>query len=73
MRATVEYVFGVLTMVFNAMLAWLWRDYFWQLLSLVKANYALGEQRPAETLHLRYADELRPQRLVCRRLVRPGR
>ena len=27
----VEYVFGILTIVFNAVLAWMWRDYFWQL------------------------------------------
>ena len=49
----VEYVFGALTVVFNAVLAWMWRDYFWQLLTFKgKANYATGQQWPAsETLH----------------------
>lgn len=30
---TVEYVFGALTIVFNAILAWPWRQYFWRLFS----------------------------------------
>jgi hypothetical protein len=27
----VEYAFGILTIIFNAVLAWMWRGYFWQL------------------------------------------
>jgi hypothetical protein len=29
----VEYVFGALSIVFNAILAWPWRQYFWKLFS----------------------------------------
>jgi len=30
-EGTVEYVFGALSIVFNVILAWPWRKYFWQL------------------------------------------
>jgi hypothetical protein len=38
----VEYAFGIATIVFNAVLAWMWRGYFWQLFTFKGApDYSL--------------------------------
>lgn len=39
----VEYVFGALSILFNAILAWPWRQYFWPLFAFEpKADYSLA-------------------------------
>ena len=41
-KGVVEWAFGVLTIVFNAILAWPWRGYFWQLFAWKgKADFSL--------------------------------
>ena len=44
----VEWVFGILTSVFNAVLAWAWRGYFWRLFTWRgHADYSLDPKLPA--------------------------
>jgi hypothetical protein len=46
---TVEYVFGALTIVFNAILAWPWRGHLWQLLSWnAKPAYSVFPVLPSD-------------------------
>lgn len=52
----VEYAFGFLTILFNGALAWMWRGYFWRLLTFKgQADYSLtpgGNLRArSETVH----------------------
>ena len=44
---TVEYVFGVLTIIFNAILAWPWRTYFWQIFAYKgRPDYSMDLRLP---------------------------
>ncbi|MBS1240546.1 MAG: hypothetical protein H6R45_1252 [Proteobacteria bacterium] len=44
---TVEYTFGALSILFNAILAWPWRHYFWQLFTVKGTpDYSLEPHLP---------------------------
>jgi len=45
----VEYVFGILTIIFNAVLAWMWRGHFWQLFAFKGSpDYSLDSRLPEQ-------------------------